>query len=141
MQPRIARLGRPRPRLCTDPNLGTAPIVAAIGAELRWNRTATRGKLDIDNANAMVGSLATVAFERHGADLVSVASESVERVFRHYALVGKARAGIRSLARRTSAASDDRQRAQWIEVCGEASVQVSNSATEALHSLRVPLET
>lgn len=81
-----------------------------------------RGNLDVDNTNATVGSLATAAFERHGVDLVNVAPDSVERVFRHYALVGKSRAGIRSFARRTSAASDDRLRAQWIEVCCEASV-------------------
>ena len=115
-------------------------MLAAIGSELRWNRSATRGKLDVDNANAMVGSLATVAFERHGADLVSVVPDSVEQVFRHYALVGKARAGIRSMGGQTGVASDERLRRQWIEFCSEASVQVSNSATEALQSLALPLE-
>ena len=116
-------------------------VLAAIGAELRWNRTATRGTLDASNAHVMVGTLATVAFERHGADLATIAPDSIESVFKHYALVGKARAGIRALARPPGAAADDRVRVQWIQVCDEASVGVTNSATEALRSLGLPLET
>ena len=76
-----------------------------------------------------------------GADLATIAPDSIESVFKHYALVGKARAGIRALARPPGAAADDRVRVQWIQVCDEASVGVTNSATEALRSLGLPLET
>ena len=40
-------------------------VLAAIGRELRWNRVATRGNLDANNAHVTVGALTTVAFERH----------------------------------------------------------------------------
>ena len=115
-------------------------ILAAIGAELRWNRTATRGTLDAGNAHVMVGTLATVAFGRYGADLASIAPDSIEPVFEHYALVGKVRAGIRALAGLPGGDADERVRRQWIEVCGEASVGVTNSATKALRSLGLRLE-
>ena len=52
-------------------------ILAAVGAELRWNRTATRRTLDAGNAHVMVGTLATVAFERYGADLATKALRSL----------------------------------------------------------------
>ena len=53
-------------------------MIAASAAELRWNRTAIRGTLDVDNAHVMIGKLVTVAFERHGGELVTIAPESIE---------------------------------------------------------------
>lgn len=114
-------------------------ILAAVGAELRWNRTATRGSLDATNAHVMVGALASVAFERHGADLSTIAPESVELVLKHYAFVGRAREGIRAIAGPPGADADDSLRRQWIEVCQDASVEVTNTATVALESLGLPL--
>lgn len=114
-------------------------ILAAVGAELRWNRTATRGSLDASNAHVMVGTLTSVAFERHGADLSTIAPESVELVFKHYALVGRAREGIRAIAGPPGTNAGERIRSQWIEVCEEASVGVTNSATAALKSLGLPI--
>ena len=73
-------------------------ILAGIGRELQWNRTATRGELDASNAHYMIGSLATVAFERHGSELAAIAPDSVGLVFRHYSRVGTAREGIRSFS-------------------------------------------
>ena len=116
-------------------------VLAAIGAELRWNRTAIRGTLDVDNAHVMIGKLVTVAFERHGGELVTIAPESIEPVFKHYALVGKARAGIGGRSGSPGTAAGDQASAQWIEVCAEASVEVSNSATKALGSLGIPVDT
>lgn len=55
-------------------------ILAGIGRELRWNRTATRA-LDASNAHYKIGSLATVAFERHGSELATIAPESVGFAF------------------------------------------------------------
>ena len=52
-------------------------ILAGIGRELQWNRFATKDS-DATNAHYMVGKLATVAFERHGADLAMIAPDSVE---------------------------------------------------------------
>ena len=115
-------------------------ILAAIGAELRRNRKATRGSLDASNAHVMVGALASVAFERHGADLSSIAPESVELVFKHYALVGRAREGIRAIAGPPQRNAGENIRRQWIEVCEEASVRVTNSATAALQSLGLPIK-
>ena len=45
----------------------------------------------------MIGSLATVAFERQGSDLATIAPHSVGLVFKHYSTVGTAREGIRKL--------------------------------------------
>ena len=114
-------------------------ILAAMGSELRWNRTATRGSLDATNAHVMVGALASVAFERHGADLSTIAPESVELVFKHYALVGRAREGIRAMAGPPGANAGESIRSQWIEICREASVEVTNSATVALQNLGLPI--
>ena len=116
-------------------------VLTAVGAELRWNRKATRGTLDAGNAHVMVGNLVTVAFERHGGELAIIAPGSVEPVFKHYGLVGKARAGIGALSGSPGTAAGDQAGAQRIEVCAETSVEVSNSATEALGSLGIPLET
>ncbi len=115
-------------------------ILAGIGRELQWNRTATRGALDASNAHYMIGSLATVAFERHGSELAVIAPDSVELVFKHYATVGTAREGIRSLATPPVLESDEEVRRQWIDLSDRARTGVSNSATEALKSLGFPLE-
>ena len=72
-------------------------ILAGIGRELQWNHTATR-PLDASNAHFKIRSLATAAFERHGAELAAIAPDSVELEFRRYATVGTAREGIQSLA-------------------------------------------
>ena len=114
-------------------------ILATIGAELRWNRTATRGKLDASNAHLMVGTLASIAFERHGADLSTVAPDSVELVFKHYALVSKVREGIRAMGGPPSTDAAESVRRQWFEICEEASVGVTNSAAVAIESLNLPV--
>ena len=116
-----------------------ATVLAAIGRELRWNRRATRGELDARNAQVMVGALTTVAFERHAGKLATTAPESVECVYEHYGIVGKAREGIRALGT-PGAYHDQHLREDWIAVCFGASVSVSNSATEALRSLGIPVE-
>lgn len=87
-------------------------ILAAIGRELRWNRTATRGGLDAGNAHVMVGTLSTVAFQRYGADLATIAPDSVEPVFAHYSIVGKAREGIRTIAGPPGLSADQSVRQQ-----------------------------
>lgn len=115
-------------------------ILAGIGRELQWNRTATRGSLDASNARYMIGSLATVAFERHGSELAMIAPDSVEPVFRHYSTVGTAREGIRSFAAPPGGGADEEIRRQWIDLSDQARTGVSNSATEALKSLGLPLE-
>ena len=61
-------------------------VLAAIGRELRWNRIATRGKLQASNAHITVGALATVAFERHADELATIAPQSIETVYKHYGL-------------------------------------------------------
>ena len=104
-------------------------VLAAIGAELRWNRAATRETLAVGNAHVMVGTLATVAFERHGGDLATIAPDSIEPVFEHYALVGKVREGVRAIAGPPGGDAHERGRGEWIEVRGEASVGVTRSAT------------
>ena len=114
-------------------------ILAGIGRELQWNRTATRGVLDAGNSHYMIGSLATVAFERHGSELATIAPDSVELVFKHYSTVGTAREGIRSLAALPDRDADETLRRQWIELSDQARVGVSNSATEALKSLGIAL--
>ena len=115
-------------------------ILAGIGRELQWNRTATRGELDASNAHYMIGSLATVAFERHGSELATIAPDSVGLVFRHYSTVGTAREGIRSIAAPPGREADEKLRRQWIDLSDQARTGVSNSATEALKSLGLPLE-
>ena len=49
---------------------------------MQWNRIATRGALDASNAHYMIGSLATIAFERHGSELATIAPNSVEELRR-----------------------------------------------------------
>ena len=114
-------------------------ILAGIGRELQWNRTATR-ELDASNAHFKIGSLATVAFERHGSELAAIAPDSVELVFRHYAAVGTAREGIRSHAAPPGREADDKLRRHWIDFSDQARTKVSNSATAALKTLGLPLE-
>lgn len=115
-------------------------ILAGIGRELQWNRTATRGTLDVSNAHRMIGSLATVAFERHGSELATIATDSVGHVFRHYSTVGTAREGIRSFAAPPGDEADERLRLQWIELPNQARTGVSNSAAEPLKSLGIAQE-
>lgn len=114
-------------------------VLTGFGRELQWNRTATR-ELDASNAHFKIGSLATVAFERHGSELAAIAPDSVELVFRHYAAVGTAREGIRSLAAPPGREADDKLRRQWIDLSDQARTGVSNSATDALKSLGLPLD-
>lgn len=115
-------------------------ILAGIGRELQWNRTATRGLLDAGNAHYMIGRLSTVAFERHGSELATVAPDSVEPVFRHYSTVGMVREGIRLVAGPPGRDADEGLRRLWIELSDQARTGVSNSATEALKSLGLPLK-
>lgn len=117
-------------------------ILAAIGCELRWNRTATRGEeiLDTGNAHYMIGKLSTVAFEQHGADMAVIAPASVEIVFEHYSIVGKVREGIRAIAGSPDRESNEMLRRQWVRLSKQARVDVSNSATAALKSLGLPIE-
>ena len=114
-------------------------ILTGFGRELQWNRTATR-ELDASNAHFKIGSLATVVFERHGSELAAIAPDSVELVFRHYAAVGTAREGIGSLAAPPGREADDELRRQWIDLSDQARTGVSNSATDALKSLGLPLD-
>ena len=115
-------------------------VLAAIGKELQWNRTATRGKLDVTNAHYMIGKLMTVAFERHGADLAQIAPGCVEVVFRHYAMVGKVKEGIKTIAAMRGREVDDRLKIQTINLSEQAGVEVSNTATQALKILGFLLE-
>lgn len=115
-------------------------VLAGIGRELQWNRTATRGVLDASNAHYMVGRLSTVAFERHGSELATIAPDSVEPVFKHYSTVGTVQEGIRVVAGPPGRNADEGLRGLWIELSRQASTSVSNSATEALKSLNLPLE-
>lgn len=114
-------------------------VLAAIGRELRWNRVATRGKLDADNAHVTVGALATVAFECHAGDLATIAPESLEDVYRHYALVATVREGIRAVGP-PGMGDNAHLRPTWIELCSRASNDVSNSATQALRALGLSVE-
>ena len=75
-------------------------ILTGLERELQRNWTATKRTLDTGNGNCRIGSLATVAFERHGSELATVTADSVEVVFEHYATVGAAREGLRSFAAR-----------------------------------------
>ena len=112
-------------------------ILAGIGRELQWNRTATRVALDASNAHFMIGRLSTVAFERHGSELATIAPDSVEPVFKHYSTVGTVREGIRVAPRPPNRDIDE---GRWTELSTEARTGVSNSATEALKSLGFALE-
>lgn len=115
-------------------------VLAGIGRELQWNRSATRTTLDASNAHYMIGRLATVAFERHGSELAMIAPDSVAPVFEHYSRVGTVREGIRTFAGPPGREADEKLRLQWIELSDQARVEVSNSATKALGSLGLPLE-
>ena len=114
-------------------------ILSAIGTELRWNRTAMRGELDVTNAHLLIGAFTSVAFERHGADLATIAPDSIESVYQHYAEVGKARDGIRVFVGLPNRDANERTFSQWIEVCDAARVDVSNTATHALKTLGLHL--
>ena len=115
-------------------------ILAGIGRVLQWNRTATRAALDASNARYKIGALATVAFERHGSELATIAPDSVEHVFKHYLIADTAREGIRSLAAPPGWEADDELRRQWIDLPDQVRTGVSNAATEALKSLGLPLD-
>lgn len=115
-------------------------VLSAIGRELQWNRTATRGKLDVSNAHYIIGKLVTVAFERHGADLAIIAPSSVESVFKHYATVDTVKEGIRTIAVMPDREADERLKMQWIDLSEQASVEVSNTAMQALKILGSSLE-
>ena len=114
-------------------------VLAAIGRELRWNRVATRGKLQASNAHITVGELTTVAFERHADELATIAPQSIEKIYKHYGLIATVREGIRALGPPGTFA-DERHRDTWIDLCSQASNHVSNSATQALQSLRLSVE-
>ena len=114
-------------------------VLAAIGRELRWNRGATQGKLDAPNAHA--GRRADYRRLRaHAGELATIAPQSVAAVYEHYGMVGRAQEGIRALGP-SGAHTDPRVRDDWTRVCPESSVAVSNSPTEALDSLGLPVGT
>ena len=69
-----------------------------LPSSVRWNRTATRRTLDARTPQVVVGTLATAVLGHHGTDLATIAPESTEPVFEHYAFAGKARAGHPRLA-------------------------------------------
>lgn len=115
-------------------------VLAGIGRELQWNRSATRTTLDASNAHYMIGRLATVAFERHGSELAAIAPQSVAPVFEHYSRIGTVKEGIRTFTGPPGWEADEKLRLQWIELSEQARVEVSNSATKALNSLGLPLE-
>ena len=115
-------------------------ILASIGRELQWNRSAIRSEVDAGDAHVMIGRLATVAFERHGSELAMIAPDSVASVFEHYPTVGMTREGIHILAGRPDRKADEDLRLQWIRLSEQARVDVSNSATQALSSLGIPLK-
>lgn len=114
-------------------------VLYAIGYELRRNRVATRGKLDASNAHVTVGALTTIAFERHGDELASIAPESVASVYEHYGLVATVREGIRALGP-PGTVGHGGHRETWIDLCHQASVEVGRSANRALNSLGLPVE-
>ena len=114
-------------------------IFAAIGEELRWNRSAIRTDVDVTNAHILVGALTSVAFERYGADLSTIAPDCIKPVFKHYAQVGKTREGIRAIAGSRDFEASDKVRQQWIKICDDARVEIAKSATQALECLHLPL--
>ena len=110
-------------------------VLAGIGRELQWNRSATRTTLDASNAHYMIGRLASVAFERHGSELATIAPNSVAAVFEHHSRVGAVREGIRSFVGPPGREADEKLRLQWIKLSDQARVEVTNPATKALKSL------
>ena len=114
-------------------------VLAAIGRELRWNRVATRGGLDASNVHVKVWTLATVAFERHAGELATIAPKSLGKVYEHYSLVRTVQEGIRTLGP-LEINSGEQSSQNWIDLSSMASVAVSNSATDALKSLGLPIE-
>ena len=87
----------------------------------------------------MVARLATIAFERHGSELATIAPGG-KPVFKHYSTVGTVREGIRIVAGMPDREEDANLRRQWIELSSQARVEVSNTATRALKTLCLPLE-
>ena len=114
-------------------------ILASIGQELRWNRNAARS-FDARKIHCILGVLSTVAFERHGADLAEIAPKSVEIVFKHYSKVSEVREGIRVFAGMREYDLDETQRIQRSELTSLAGADVSNTATDALKNLGLPLD-
>ena len=91
--------------------------------------------MDVTNAPLLVGAFSSVAFERHGDDLATIAPEGIESVYQHYAEVGKARDGIRTIVGLPNRDANERSYHQWIRVCDAARVNVANTASEALRTL------
>ena len=114
-------------------------ILAGIGRELQWNRTAIKD-LELSSAHYLTGDLKTVAFERYGAELATIASESLEPVFEHYAAVSRLREGVRILAIHTTREINERALMPLIGLLTSAGPAVGNSATAALKSLGIALE-
>ena len=114
-------------------------VLAGIGRELQWNRTAIRD-IEIGNAHFMIGNLKTVAFERHGAELATIAPESLQPVFEHYATIARLREGVRTLAGPYTTEPNGRPLQLLIDLLSRATAQVGNSATASLNSLGIPLE-
>ena len=115
-------------------------ILASIGRELQWNGTVARGSFDASNAHCMIGSLSSVAFDRHGGDLAVIAPESAVIVFEHCSTVGKVREVMRALGGVPERHMDEAQLNQWFGLCDRAGAEVGNTAREALKNLRLPLE-
>ena len=88
----------------------------------------------------MIGDLKTVAFERYGVELATIASESLDPVFEHYAAVARLREGVRILAGRSAREINERSLMLLIGLLNSAGPAVSNSATAALKSLGISLE-
>ena len=88
----------------------------------------------------MIGSLTTVAFERHGSELATIAPDSVGPVFRHFSTAGTAREGIRSFSAPPGRETDEKLRREWIDLSDQAGRGVSDSASEPLKRLGLPLE-
>ncbi len=88
----------------------------------------------------MIEKQLTVAFERHGSELVMIAPDNVEPVFKHYSTVDTVREGIRVVAGISDREADETLCLQWIQLLNQARVEVSNSAAQALNSLGLPLE-
>ena len=80
----------------------------------------------------MIGRLATVDFERHGADLATIMPDSVEPDFKHYATVGAVREGIRIVAGMPNCEADGKLNGLWNDLSIQARVEVSNSASKTL---------
>ena len=76
----------------------------------------------------------------YGAELATIAPQSLEPVFEHYATVARVREGIRLLAGLRNHKANEPPPLQLIELTQEAGAGVGNSATAALKSLGLPLE-